>query len=312
MNTETKQPAAGEYWQAEKESNGVKCIINRVRVIAVDNDQVIYRDELGDIDYLKLSAFVSCFRHLPDCDSFGWKETVYPYYVIEGKCGKWLNTSYIRVDSSDSCTLFNIDGERTLIRPWDSSDNNNVSYGTWKLVSREEAEARHARLHREWVISQLVIIDPKKFPMHVPRPGIDWRRDHVGREPNRPIVSVDKTAAYMPTEIKYYEDSLFYCLPKDLPPEPVKEVTSSGPGVSVPVMKRVTCYPQIRLIAPESCLDPVPEQFDSSCMYPHQVFVISRTQQVPRGFWEIQIDGDRFCIEKVTEEPIKVDNGDQF
>lgn len=224
MNTETKQPAAGEYWQWDR-------VAERVRIIANDDGDIVYRNRRQEIrTWLRecSDGFVDLFRHLPDCDSFDWKETVYPMYVIEGRCTKWANSSYIRIDSPNSATLFRTDGEQA-VREWDCYDNSNVSTGIWKIVSREEAEARHERLHREWVISQLVVIDREKWPDHVPRAGIDWRRDYVDCTPPQPIKPVVLTEGLKSLpEIRYYNNSLHYCLPKDLPPEPAAAVAPAN------------------------------------------------------------------------------------
>lgn len=212
MNTETKQPAAGEYWEwAENEQ--------RVLILLVDEGDIICRAEDGGIRYWikeNSGGFLKNFRHLPDCDSFDWKETVYPRYAVpmDGD-GLFDNISYFIKESAG--------------KPWKSmliSEESGSFFpsmhliaGVWKIVSREEAEARHARLHREWVISQLVVIDREKWPDHVPRAGVDWITSNdvtgcisVRKEHQQPKIS-DLRCCFK-----------IYCLPKDLPPEPPSAV----------------------------------------------------------------------------------------
>lgn len=220
LNTETKQPAAGEYWEINSVDQPY-----RVRIIAVDQGDVVVRRKSEGIDYWLQSddmVFTEHARHLPNCDSFDWKETVYPRYAVPSTDNDtaFKDISFITLEKEgDSWFITLKSGDKAHYR----YNSDFLKSDRWKLVSREEAEARHARLHREWVISQLVVIDRDKWPDHVPRPGVDWRRDNITNKPDEPIKPIkapEGTVNFVFPAIKHYDNSIHYCLPKDLPPEP--------------------------------------------------------------------------------------------
>lgn len=217
MNTETKQPAAGEYWEFIEDGR-------RVKIVCIDDGDVIYRTEDLGVGFIRgdiSPTFIELARHLPDCDSFGWKETVYPRYAVPSTdLQHHSQISFISQENQQSnWNILYDSGVASFYRTNLFQPNPN----RWKIVSREEAEARHARLHREWVISQLVIIDREKWPDHVPRAGIDWitANDVRGCIPIKP--------GNQPKNSDLGCCFKIYCLPKDLPPEP--SVTTS-PGRS--------------------------------------------------------------------------------
>lgn len=210
MNTETKQPAAGEYWEWDR-------VAERVRIIANDDGDIVYRNRRQEIrTWLRecSDSFVDLFRHLPDCDSFDWKETVYPRYAVPTKDSDCLfsHCSYFIDESVDSMwNGIRVNGDPQICM----FSSMHLAAGAWKLVSREEAEARHERLHREWVIPQLVIINRGKWPDHVPRPGIDW----ITANDVRGCIPIK--SGNQPKNSELGCCFKIYCLPKDLPPEPV-------------------------------------------------------------------------------------------
>lgn len=205
MSTETKQPAAGEYWEWAENCE-------RVRIIANDDGDLIYRTRTCGIRvWLKSSkeSFVDLFHHLPDCDSFDWNEMVYPRYAVPTKEDdkNWEGYSYVVQESEEVAFSMRHSGSKVNCL-WDDAFITQTK--VWKLVSREEAEARHARLHREWVISQLVVIDREKWPEHVPRVGVDWKQNHQLKT----LAPFERSPEGKECCLKQYNEYIdFLCLP---------------------------------------------------------------------------------------------------
>jgi hypothetical protein len=141
----SKQPQSGEYWQSNNDSP--------VFIVGVkQNGDVIFENKHGI--HFNGGKNWHAWRHLPDCDSFGWVPETWPkYYVHFRAFGD--DAEYIRRDSKNSAVSVSKSGAETKI-VWDADHDEIVASGGWIEVTEAEAKSR---------------LNPPK-----PDPGEGWRR----------------------------------------------------------------------------------------------------------------------------------------
>ena len=129
-----KKPVAGEWWEIE---SGF-----RVRVIGRKLDGIFLCEEMGG----KVNRFDiknAHWKHLPDCDSFDWKPEVFPQYVVpkSGLFGGIGDGYCIRRTSPTDYEYVHANRIEPSSSKWGTTESFDMKSGSWKYVTREEAEA---------------------------------------------------------------------------------------------------------------------------------------------------------------------------
>jgi len=127
----SKQPQSGEYWQSNNDSP--------VFIVGVkQNGDVIFENKHGI--HFNGGKNWHAWRHLPDCDSFGWVPETWPKYYVHFRAFR-DDAEYIRRDSKNSAVSVSKSGAETKI-VWDADRDEIVASGGWIEVTEAEAKSR--------------------------------------------------------------------------------------------------------------------------------------------------------------------------